>query len=165
MSRDPKERHIGEHVYRVRPMQPKRVLRTAPILAKLLVPALGHLVDGASKGAKISDVLEADVTGASFGAAAQALMAAWDQPKMDELVDELAATSEVGLDGGSKWPQLSAIFDAHFTGRTQEMLGWLAFAVEAQYGDFFGGLRAGVDKAQAMAGLQSQTISVGQSGA
>jgi hypothetical protein len=166
MGREPTERQIGEHVYRVRPMMPKRILRTAPILGKLVVPALGHLIDNA-KGGKISDVLGADVSGLSFGAAAQALVAAWEQPKIDELIEELAASTEVGLDGCSRWPLLSTCFDAHFSGRTKEMLGWIAFAVEVQYGDFFAGLLAGAGRAQATMGQasQSQSISAGLSGA
>jgi hypothetical protein len=162
MSRDPVEKRIEEHVYRVRPMPPRRILQTAPVLAKLVLPAMGRLVDGATASGKgLQDVLNQDVSGMSFGAAAEALMGAWDQPQIDKLIDELAASTEVCLDG-DKWPQLSRIFDAHFSGRTKEMLGWLVFAVQEQYQDFFGGLLgAAQDRAAAS---RSPSISAGQPG-
>ena len=162
--REPAEKHIEEHVYRVRPMVPTKVLQTAPILGRLFLPALGKLVGGAASGAgSIGDVLESDLSGVDFGGAAQVLMAAWDQPQIDMLVSELAKTTEVCIDG-NKWPRLADIFDVHFSGRTKEMLGWLAFAVEVQYGDFFGGLRGAVGRAQALKGSQSPSTSAGQSG-
>jgi hypothetical protein len=44
-------------------------------------------------------------------------------------------------DKGKREPQLSKIFDLHFAGKYDEMLAWLIFCVEVNFGSFFDGLK------------------------
>jgi len=36
-----------------------------------------------------------------------------------------------------RWPNLKDIFDAHFAGEYEELIGWLKFAIEVNFGSFF----------------------------
>ena len=165
--REPVEKQIGEHVYRVRHMMAKQVLQTAPVIARMLLPTIGKLADGVlSSGGSLKDILKKDISKLSIGAATEALVTHWDQTEVERLIDILAANSEVEI--GGKWPSLKQQFDQHFTARNKEMLGWIMFALEVQYGDFFGGLLSDEEDVMSQqnteAAKKSPSTSAGQSG-
>lgn len=57
------------------------------------------------------------------------------EDEVDYLCDTFGRTTEVHL--GDKWPQLSDVFDEHFAGRYADLLSWLMFALEVNFGSFF----------------------------
>lgn len=66
------------------------------------------------------------------------------------------AMAERTLIQGSEYKgltKLQDVFDMHFAGRYLEMLRWLAFALEVNFGSFFRGLGARAE--EALAGLDS----------
>ncbi len=138
MPREPVEKLIGEHNYRVRPMPPSKVISSSKVLAKMLLPTIAKVAEKAQGG---DDVLDQEVGLRHLGDAASLLVQSLDDPKLDELIKELARYSEVEV-SPDKWPQLSVVFEDHFLGRTGEMMEWIVFAVTTQFSDFFEGLFA-----------------------
>ena len=60
---------------------------------------------------------------------------------------------------GSQMPRLDNVFDDHFAGRYLDMVQWLAFCVQVNFADFFGGaLIAAVDPASPSAPTQPADV-------
>jgi hypothetical protein len=112
--RETKEKTIGVHTYRVTQLG---ALTGRKVFARML-KTLGPLAS--SGGADLSKAvgnLEED---------------------FEYLCDTFAKTTSVsGGEFGAKAPQLDTIFDAHFVGRYEDMIAWLVFALEANFGGFF----------------------------
>ena len=73
------------------------------------------------------------------------------------LCNEFAAKTMVTVDGGEL--QLSKIFDAHFIGSYVEMIQWLAWAIEVNFGSFFRGAGALLSKGVASAVAKAESKS------
>lgn len=103
-------------------------------LAKALGPALAALVAGAPEGAKA----DAAVSRANIGEAIRALCEGLREEDLDLLTSALVEKTMVRVDADSDaWVPLKGVFDAHFAGRYAALLGWIAFGLEVNYGDFF----------------------------
>lgn len=116
-------KQIGNHTYTVTQFGAREGGRVFIRITRLLGPAIGG--------------------GAEGGAAAMIgqLSTALDESDFDSLCDTFAAATMVtGGDYGAKQPQLKAVFDDHFAGRYDELLEWLLFAFEVNYGSFLGAL-------------------------
>lgn len=127
--------------YRVSQLGARHALRLLTTLAKVLGPGLGKGLDSvlqAKGGGKLAELLEADTSKLQLGPAVEALVDRLDEPTVEAVVNQLADATVLVL--GDKAPQLSAVFDAHFAGKLGQMFKWLAFALEVQFGDFFGAL-------------------------
>jgi len=70
-----------------------------------------------------------------------------DEKDLDYLVDTFAKTTSVEIEGKPVPLTAEGVLDVHFAGEYTELSQWLAFAVEANFGDFFGA--AGILKAKA----------------
>lgn len=126
--RDAKKTRIGEHDYEVYMLAPKVARHMLVDVGKILGPAAGAL---AGKG-ELSDVLDAD---ADIGAALSGIFDRLDADVLDRHFDALAKVTHV--DG----KPLAPIFEAHFMGAVGEQMQWFAFAMRANFEDFFGVLR------------------------
>lgn len=161
-TRPPREKMIGECRYRVRYLPPTKALTMWTQLCKTVAPALGHLADGVVKGKRqLSDLLDADVSGLSLGAAVEALVARLDEGQVQAMVKELSTVTDVEI--GGKWPALEQQFEFHFLGRFKELLGWFAFAMEVQFGDFFDGFGSVVRQGLSLLNTGPASVSPGTS--
>ena len=167
MTREAQEKKIGEHNYRVRYWAPSKVIRHSQTLLKIILPPLSTLIESAGKGAgKVEDLLNTDISKINFSKAALLLVERWEDTQVEAIIDDLKAASEVETAPGT-WPEMSKVYDLHFTGIPTELFGWVAFGLEVQFGDFFGGLRdkvAAVRGAMAQLRSKSPNTSVGPSG-
>ena len=120
-------REIDGHTYTVTQLPPRRAMRLLRRLAALIAPAFGGAGDG--KVAKFD-----------FSGLASALGGLRDE-EFDLIVNELLAMAQV--DGKDLLP----IFDLTFQGALPTLFKVLGFALEVQYGDFFGDRLAGVKAA------------------
>ncbi len=74
-------------------------------------------------------------TGDVSGALERALGGLKDED-VDFLCDTLARSTEVQVDSTHQ-PLLADIFDSHFAGNYHNLMKWLAFALEVNFGSFF----------------------------
>jgi hypothetical protein len=158
-----KERRIDGHTYRVMMIGAKRSLRMLAQLGKMLAPALAKAAEGGS----LKSIMGADLSQIDLSGMAQMLVDRLDEDALVRIVEDLAAVTTFS-DHGKDWPNLGAAYDIHFAGRLASLAKWLAFALEVQFGDFFGvlGSLAKSGAAQAIASASpSPSTSTGRSGA
>lgn len=120
------ERIIDGHTWAVTQLPPTRSLKLMARLLKIVGPALGQ---GLSAGA---DLDKADIS--AFGPAIEKLLLQLDGDTLDAVVKESLATARI--DG----QEALVGFEVTFHGRLVELLKGVAFALEVNYSDFFGGL-------------------------
>lgn len=98
----------------------------------------------AVKGRKVVARLIKLLSGAAEGgdSALAKVFAAITEDDMDYFCDVFAANTDVGYEGG-KWPNLKSIFGLHFAGKYGEMMEWLLFCVEVNFGNFLGAASQG----------------------
>lgn len=126
--RDAKVFTIGEHRYEVYMLPPKVARHMLVDVGKVLAPAVGAL---AGKGG-LESVLDSSV---DVGAALGGMMDRLDHETLDRHFDALAKVTHV--DG----KPLGPIFEVHFMGAVGEQMEWFAFAMRANFEDFFGVLQ------------------------
>lgn len=127
-------RTIGAHQYKVHQLGANEGRRVLGRLLKIVGPLLGAADSGSAKG-KVNEM-----------AALKAVMGAVENLKdedVDYFCDTFGKNSEAKV--GNGWPTVSEIFDAHFAGEYAEMLGWLKFCIEVNFGSFF---RQAIDQAK-----------------
>ncbi len=124
-------RTIGEHEYEVTQLPSSKGRRLLVRLFKVLGPAFGELTAG---GAKNVD----EVDSGALARAIQELALRITSDDLEDVVQELARTTRIRM--GDKEPELASVMELHFAGRYDELIRWLAFALEVNYGSFFGGL-------------------------
>lgn len=117
--RKPVTKKIGKTTYRVTPLGAKQGCKVFTRLANLL----GSGLKGAGPGMDRF---------AAFGTALESLK----DSDFEYFCDAFAPVTEFNT-GDQRWPHLSDFFDDHFAGNYLEMLEWLEFAVEVNFGDFF----------------------------
>lgn len=128
------QKTIGDHVYTVSLLGAKNGTRMITTLIRVLGPS----VAGLAAGGKGKD------SAVDFGAFAQGLAAAQGlEATVEKVIQDLAKASRVTLPDGNQ-PVLWDVYDMHFPGRYGELVGWLAFALEANFGSFFTGPGADV---------------------
>lgn len=140
--KQPVEKTIDDHNYRMRFFQPSKVLKHAQMLAKLFAPSTGAIVDGALKGkSNLTDVMNAEISdaGLNLESAANVLVERWDEAKVEALVDDLVAHTE--LEANGKYPELKSVYNVHFTGDPLGLIKFLIWGLEVQFGPFLEGLR------------------------
>ena len=96
-------------------------------VAKAIGPALALIAEGSGR---LAPALKSAVEGLN------------DQD-LDYLAEKFGASTRYSTDGGVKWPYLSAADrEELFGGNLLLFFEWIAFALEVNYADFFGVLRA-----------------------
>lgn len=138
------DKRIGETLYRVTELPATRSLDMLIGLFKMIGPALGVVMDGVdtAKRTSLADMLDAKLSGDAFARAAAELAARVNTPQVQDMIAKLRACTQYDPGGqGETFRNMTAeTFDMHFAGRMHELFGWLAFALEVQFGDFFGSL-------------------------
>lgn len=107
-------KQIGRYTYEVTQLGALKGRKVATRLAKLL-PAL----------------IEAKESGILAG-----LLDGVDESLVEYVCDAISPNTVVVLSDGKK-PRLSDIFDVHFAGEYDELIGWLQFAIEVNFSSFF----------------------------
>lgn len=134
MGLETKDKQIGRYTYEVTQLGFKEGRAFLARVFKILGPVVSELVKG---GAKVSDVLNKDGRGAA-GAIFE-ISQQLSEADLTYACGVMGKKSCVVLEDGKK-PQLSDEFmELHFAGHYDEMFKWLLFAVEVNYGSFFGG--------------------------
>jgi hypothetical protein len=123
---------IGDYTYQVTQLGARQGRRVLVTLFRAIGPAMADLAKAGKGGAEES-------LAAALGGLARSVTA----DDLDGLCEAFAASTKVLLPtqtvaGAGTLPQdLSPIFDTHFRGRYSSMIGWLAFAIQVNYSDFF----------------------------
>jgi hypothetical protein len=139
---------IDGHTYRVTMLPVSKGRRLLAELFKVAGPALGDLASAAAGAKGVSEVKVESLAGAL-----RQLADRLEPAFLDRLCEELAASTQLVLDGGARAVPLKQEMEFHFAGRYGAMFKWIAFALKVNYADFFGawsgGVRALQQKAQA----------------
>ena len=134
--RQTKEKVIDGTTYRVTLLGARAGRAMLVRLTKLIGPALASFVEGTlqAKGGATESI------STGIAEAVRELTARISEAEFASISDELAKHTAVVVDDGRerREPQLSDIFDAHFSGRYAAMMAWLGFALEANFASFFG---------------------------
>jgi hypothetical protein len=133
-----REKRIGECTYRVTQFGAKQGRGLLTRIVKLLGPSLGALLSSLAQGKhqEVEAALAAGI-GQGFYELAERLTEA----EVGSVLDDFAKQTVLVL--GDREPRLSDMFDQHFAGRYDEMLGWAAFCLEVNFGSFFAGSSSG----------------------
>lgn len=151
MPREQLEREIGGCIYKVRQLDAVEGSRMLARIHKAVLPALESIdsVDDVKVGKVLTD-LAANVSIAD----------------LDYLRDTFARVTEVRLPDGRE-PILSDAIkgEGHFAGAYDEMLEWLTFCLEVNFGTFFQKLRGRIAGALARKKPSSSTSPAASTGA
>jgi hypothetical protein len=118
---------IGEFTYTVTKLG---ATQGQKLLVKL-IKSLGPAASGIGSGT-IGEVLAGAVTNL-------------DPALVDELTEVFAKQTEV-LTPEGKRPQLSDIYNEHFSGHYDELVDWLVFCVQENFESFLAGVRRNIEK-------------------
>jgi hypothetical protein len=129
------DRQIGQFLYTVQQLPATRSLRLLHRLGKVLGPGL---TQAASLGS-VGSLANADVGVIVSGIAGILQTSAEDE--VVGIVRDLLGTTFVTQNG--QMVELAPLMDLHFQGNLLDLFKVVAFALEVNYGDFFGGLLAG----------------------
>lgn len=112
------EKYIGSSLYLYRPLTATPAYKLLLKLVKMLGPSFASMAAGKEGLSQAANLLAQNL----------------DEEATDAIIKQLVKQAE--LDGKPMAPQ----FEMHFAKRTGELLKFLAFALEAQFGDFLGEL-------------------------
>jgi hypothetical protein len=138
-----KSQPIDGFTYDVMQLAAGAGLRMASELAKIVLPSIGAATGSLdlSKGLKVA--FAANIDGAMLERAAAALAGNLSSPRIQEIVSELAGTTNIfGPGFGDAGAPLRVHFDDHFAARYGALVQWLWFALKVNFESFFDGLPA-----------------------
>lgn len=124
------KRKIGDYSYRVTPLGVGKGKALLVRLARAMGPALAAAVDGIGSGGGSLAKLPAGVLAPGI----RELAASLNEEDLDYAVEVLAETTEVS--SGGEWAELDKLVEFHFRGAYDELLQWLWFSLEVNYGSF-----------------------------
>ena len=130
MSLESKTTDIGGVTYQVTQLPAMRGFKLLNRLGRTFGPTVADLLGGATS--------LADLNVAFLAPSIRELFDRLTEAELETLTKELLGQALVTLEGKTK--PLMPVFDIHFAGRYDDILKLLWFAVEANYGSFFGGL-------------------------
>jgi hypothetical protein len=134
MARPVLEKTIDGVTYRVTLLGAQAGQAMSVKLLKLMGPSLASFIDG-------TIVSKSDGFGSLALGAADALREltkSLTPESLKELADELARNTTVRVSADLE-PRLIDIYDDHFAGHYDRLLGWLRFALEVNFRSFFAG--------------------------
>lgn len=138
MGLDKHEKQIGENLYEVTLLD----ARTGYRLGLKITKALAR---GARKGGELDDVKGGETLRvAMLGKVIQGLANAIESLPEEDLthvIETFAKTTSIRM-GENSAPPLSKVFDLHFAGKYDEMLQWIEFCLEVNYGPLVAGVKA-----------------------
>mgnify|MGYP006287583145 CR=1 FL=1 len=142
---DYREKTIDGVTYRVYMLDPFTASDLANDLVQIMAPSLGALgaVGITEKGDVVKQLLDGgDEDGPKidpelFSAGIQKTIRGISKEKQREFIGILSKKTMIVEDGGANERPLGPVFSKHFMGKLVPMYQWLAFAIQAQLGDFF----------------------------
>jgi hypothetical protein len=133
---------IGGYRYKVRQLGATDGLEVLTDLSKLLLPSLGAIIGGGKTA--VSSLMNAEVDGAAFGDAAEHIAKNLTTNSVRDIVAKFAEVTDIyGPGFGDQGAPMDAHFEDHFAGRYSELLQWLRFALDLNFGSFLQGLGMG----------------------
>lgn len=135
-------KEIDGFTFSVTKLMGKRTVRMSRRLGAAFGPALAELTGGlgeAIRGKSLGD-LDASKAIPAIGAAVSKLFQTVNETELEGIYTELLASTTVSDPAKGTTELLMPKFDAFFQGRLDLFYKVLAFAVEANYGSFFGAL-------------------------
>lgn len=134
--REPRTTSIAGCNYTVTQLAPLQALDLLTDLFKLIGPGLGPILEN---GSTIAQLLDSDLESLKTDFLAKAidgLTKSADKALIRSIIAQLSGVSSVPSG------KLPTVFDAHFAQHgLGAMFQWVAFAIKAQFDDFFGELR------------------------
>lgn len=127
------KRAIGDHVYEVTQLDGWTGGVVMIRLGKILTPAMQAAIEIFAGGGADAATQAATVIGGITSLLERLTEADWTY-----FVEVFGKTSEVEISPG-KSAKVSAVGSIHFAGNYMEMVEWLAFAIEVNYGGFTSG--------------------------
>ena len=122
--------------------------RLATELARAVLPALAQLLgdsklelpkDKGEKDALLTRVLES-ISADQVQGALKLALDALPQARLEAIIGVMSDSTDIlGPGFGEAGAPMNKNFDEHFAGRYRAMTKWLAFALKANFADFFGG--------------------------
>lgn len=126
------ERRLGTTNYKVTQLGASAGMQLLVRLTKVLGPSVGEL----TKTGGAANIL--DARGDAVAGAIAELAKNLTYEDLAHTCDVLGEFTEVGLEGG-KWIRLNRDNrELHFAGNYGELMRWLVFALEVNFGSFFG---------------------------
>lgn len=136
---DSKTKTIDGHTFEVFKLDPFTAQDILIDLGQAIGPALGNVAGGIAKltgNEKAESLLDIDTSDPEIGRAVGALFSSLDKAMLRELINKMAeVTVYVGSEKKGKLPGIMAVL---FRGNLRLMYQWLWFALEVNFGDFFG---------------------------
>ncbi len=122
---------------------------------------------GATRGRQVFTRLAKVVgQGATAANPIAGIMSALSVEDVDYLCETLAPLTTVRIveNGKTREPQLSSIFEEWFAGKYMEMVKWLGFALEVNFGSFLKDAGLTLDAGKVQAAIASKSTLVAQTG-
>lgn len=119
---------IGEHVYKVTALDALAGRKVMARLLKVLGPAMAGLSKPEGK----------EEPGSRAAQAFADVLSRVTEEDVEALCNAFAPSTEVSAGAyGDKSPRLQGIFAVHFAGRYDELLQWLVFCLQVNFGSVF----------------------------
>lgn len=152
MERKTETRQFGDDYFKVTALKARQSNRLLERLVNLSGPMLGNAAAGL--GTKATKAAIGDLSPDALGKAITGLCGRFDGEQINDLIEALQEsimyqTPELHAMGAEHWVPSKDIWDDRFAGRLGEQLRVLAFALEVNYADFFGGFGGIVGAAKA----------------
>lgn len=121
---------IGGTEYKVRQLVATQGRLVMLSLGRILGPAAAAAASSKDKSEVMPAMIEAVLTNIT-------------PEDFTSLCNTFAESTDVVIDDekGRREPKLSKVFDLQFAGKYDEMIAWLVFCVEVNFGSFLGGLK------------------------
>jgi hypothetical protein len=161
MTCEAKEKRIGASLYRITQLPARQGRALLVRFVRLLGPGAGAFVGGVGRARAGFDA----ALGLGIADAALDLCTRLSEDELATICDKFAEYTVV-IQTREIERRLPDIFDDHFAGKYDEMLGWLRACCEVNFSSFFGGKSLGVGLPRLMellSKLQPQPPSTGTS--
>lgn len=134
------EKVIGGALFRVKPLGALKGQVILFRLIKAVGPAVSRLaVAVAAKGGSLAEGAVLAAVLANLPTVAVVFFEHATPDVLAEVTTALAAETEVSMDEGEHFIGLSTVYDKHFAGKYRDLMTWLVFAIQVNFGPFESG--------------------------
>jgi hypothetical protein len=142
MGRDKiKSEPIDGFVYEVHQLPATKGEEIGAELMAMMLPMIGALAGEGNSSVEVKSVGDLDLRALGLKAAAEVIAASLAGKQLRVIRALMAEHTEIFGEGfGDAGAPMSRNFDDHFAGRYDAMIEWFLFALEVNFGGFFGGL-------------------------
>lgn len=154
----PREKKIGDAVYRVTMLDPEAAEDVVIDLFRLCGPTIAGII-GKLEGKGLKGLMDLQINGDVIVSALRELSSTFDKQLYREVCAKLMSVTAVSIDG-KKWPRLADVQNELYRGKLQEKWKWIGFALEVNFAGFFADISSGAGPAlEALAKAGSSSIS------